>query len=93
MSINFKEKIENFVNILLLIILDGTLVVIVGLITYAVKWVIEKCYGQPIQEIDNIALYYTYIISKYSLIGFVFSYAAFDVLMEFKNLFKKIFYE
>lgn len=90
MSINFKEKVQDFLDLLFTILVDSLLVLIVGLITYAVKWVVEKCYEQPLNQIDNVALFYVYSISKYLLISSVFLFAVLDILLQIKKILKRV---
>lgn len=90
MSINFKQKFEDYFEVILVILLDCILVILVGLSTKFVKWIIELIYNQKLETIDNQALVYVYLISKYLLISIVFLYAALDILEQIKKIFKRL---
>lgn len=85
-----KDKFGDFLQLLLTILLDSLVVIAIAFATFIVKWVIEKLYGQTLDKIDNIALFYCYSISKYLLIIFVSIWSISDIIEAIVDTYKKL---
>lgn len=90
MAVNFKEKLYEITNVLIVIIVDALLVLSVALVTLLVKICIEHCYSKKIEEIDNVAVYSVYIVSEFVLIISFAIYAILDIIIQLKAMLKKI---
>ncbi|HRG17573.1 MAG TPA: hypothetical protein PLP39_00640 [Flavobacterium lutivivi] len=86
-----KEKFEDFVILLVTILLDALLVVFVGVIIYSVKYILENwVFHVKIESMDNKSFITIYTISKIFLVVAFLLYIFWDIISQIIKIWKRI---
>lgn len=85
-----REKLSDALNLIVVLAIDAVTVLLIGLISWGLKFCLEKIYDTDIDHVNNEALRTVYYSSEILLVALFVVFLCTHLGIEIKKAFKKI---